>query len=81
MKLVIFILIGLVLIWLFFLRNKSDSKRTLEKKVPVVHGKYHCVMVHFNKSACDAIKEFEGKRILSAEAPLSRCDADMSLSL
>lgn len=73
MNIVFAILVLVIVVW-FFMGFKKSNK----KKLKVVHGEYHCVTVHYSKGACEAVRKFDGKRILSADAPvlpLTRCDA------
>lgn len=62
--LIVLLLIGAV--WLFFFKVKK-SKKTSNK---ALHGKYHCVEVCYSKGACEAVRKLDGKRILSADAPV-----------
>jgi len=73
---VVFVVLFLLAIagWFFY----SRSNRTDKKPKKIVHGKYHCVTVHYSDTACDAVKTLSGKRILSSEAPvlpLINCDS------
>ena len=73
MNVVLVALVLLIAVW-FFIKLKKPNKKPLK----VARGKYHCVTVHYSKGACEAVMQFDGKRLLSDEAPvlpLTRCDA------
>jgi len=67
----------LIILWFFFFKNKKASKKWAKNKIAEKHGEFHCISIHHNSVACDAVKALDGKRILSAEAPelpLPGCD-------
>lgn len=73
MNVAIITLIFVVLLYVFFIRNKKSKNSRKRTK----HGMYHCVSVCFDQTACSAIREYKGQRILSSEAPvlpLANCD-------
>lgn len=84
------ITIILLMAFIYHIKHKSDRRQQHSmanghKKVHKQHLSYqhhshspfHCVETHHPQSCCQAVKDLEGKRFLSAEAPtlpLQQCD-------
>jgi len=67
----------LMILWFFFFKNKKVPDERVKNKAAEKHGEFHSISIHHNSAACDAVKELDGQRILSAEAPelpLPGCD-------
>ena len=47
-------------------RKRSRAARTRDPRLPI--GNYRCVEIVFEDDACDQVKRFAGKRLLSGEA-------------
>ncbi len=72
--------LALALVWLVLRRHRgrteTPDRRALPSAAP--DTSYHAVSIRFEKRACDAAREYEGRRLLAVEAPklpLPDCDA------
>ena len=77
MTTVLIIVTVLMIFWFFFFKNKKAADKPIKNEIAEKHGEFHCISIHYGSSACDAVKEFEGKRVLSGDAPvlpLPACD-------
>ena len=60
----------LLIVWLF-IRHRGNSEKKQAPTPPEDTGNsaYHAVSIKFDKNACSAAKEMEGRRFLSSAAP------------
>ena len=69
----------LLIVWLFVRnRGKSEEKQQPASLKDSGSAAYHAVSIKFEKYACEAAKEMEGRRFLSSAAPrlpLPECNA------
>lgn len=69
----------LLIVWLFVRkRGKSEEKQQPASLKDTGNTAYHAVSIKFEKYACEAVKEMEGRRFLSSAAPrlpLPECNA------
>lgn len=81
MKLILFVLAGLLVVGWWFLRNRGTQQAAeqarLEKRVSQSNSEYHAVAIKSPANACEAARDLEGERFLATEAPklpLPNCD-------
>lgn len=69
------ITLALITGFIYYIRRKADRRnphgyhRTPTHTAVVNHNPFHCVEIHHQAECCAAIKEVQGKRFLSNEAP------------
>ena len=75
------VVLALLVVWLV-LHRRNDQREPVSKRQALPSTgpdtSYHAVSIQFEKWACRAAKEYEGRRLLAAEAPklpLPDCDA------
>lgn len=60
----------LLIVWLVVRhRGKSEEKQPATPPKDTGNTAYHAVSIKFDKNACNAAKEMEGRRFLSSAAP------------
>ena len=67
------LLMAMVVAILFWLRRYRKKTKPGSRAEDVRNSsKYHCITITCGDNACEAVKRLEGKRFLSAEAPVLR---------
>lgn len=62
------VLVFAAALWIRSRRRKARA--ALTRSVPDRSNAYHCVAIDYSAEPCMAVKKMEGKRFLSAEAPI-----------
>ncbi len=78
-KVLLFAVIALLLIWIYLRMNQGRSSGSSDdRKLPATdRGEFHAVAIRFSEHACAAAKRHAGERFLASESPelpLQDCD-------